>query len=51
MSACQKGGSRYRKGWTGILLTIANYRWNYSLRNDHGIFDFNYSNISAVYDI
>ena len=29
----------------------ANYRLNYGQRNDHGIFDFNYSDISAVYDI
>ena len=43
--------------WTFIRQTnrrkdiIANYRWNYSLRNNHSIFDFNYSDISAVYDI
>ena len=36
--------------WDGIF-TIANYRLNYGLRNDHGIFDFNYSDISAIYDI
>ena len=34
-----------------IVEKITNYRWNYSLRNDHGIFDFNYPDISAVYDI
>ena len=38
--------------WIGSdINTIANYRWNYTLRNDHGISDFNYSDISAVYDI
>ena len=30
---------------------IANYRLNYGLRNDLGIFDFNYSDILAIYNI